>query len=227
MAPQYRASSVSDASAPEAPEVSLPAAWTAPAHAYLARLAALHDEAAETAHLANLLGRAPWTASVLGVAALVTALLSVSSPFSASLPVWLVLMAAGVGAMGLRYAQALAAPFDRDQLKGFARSFSAVLVYAGAAWGAGLFLATPAHTGLAGAVTFTAAISALVAAILRARDLTFSFVAPATVMGAFCVLMRDANLAAAVGILAGGLLVAGAAVLAERLAVPFSAARES
>jgi hypothetical protein len=220
MAPQYRVSSVQNAPPPEAPEGSLPAALAAPAHAYLARLSALHDEAAETAHLANLLGRAPWIAGVLGIASLVTALASMGATVSASLAVWLVLMAAAVGAIGRRYAQALAAPFDLAQLIGFVNSFSAMLLYAGAAWGAGLFLAVPAHIGLAGAIAFTAVVSALVAAILRACDLTLSFVAPATAMGAFCVAMRDANIAAALGILAGGLLVAAAAMLIERIALP-------
>ena len=86
---------------PELPEqqaVELPApdAQAVPAHAYLARLAALHDEAAETAHLANLLGRAPWAAGLLGLSALATAFFFARSVSPVPLAVWLVLVTAAV-----------------------------------------------------------------------------------------------------------------------------------
>ena len=206
--------------APEAPELQppqTPDTPSTPAHAYLARLAALHDEAAETAHLANLLGRAPWTAGLLGFGALATAFFCARSVSSASLATWLILVTIAVAAVGRSYGKAIEAPFDRQALKDFARNLSAILLYAGAAWGAGLFLALPDGVGLAGTIAFTATISALIAGILRARDMAFSFLVPATAVGAFCTLMRDANLTDALGILAGGLLVAAAATLLERL----------
>ena len=209
--------------APEAPELQpvvpspSPDMPATPAHAYLARLAALHDEAAETAHLANLLSRAPWAAGLLGLAALTTAFFCAGSVSPVSLGVWLMLVTVAVAAIGLSYGKAIEAPFDRAALKAFARSLSAILLYAGAAWGAGLFLALPDSVGLAGTIAFAATISALVAGILRARDMAFSFLVPATAVGAFCTLMRDANLTDALGILAGGLLVAAAATLLERL----------
>ena len=209
--------------APEAPELQpvapsqTPDTPAAPAHAYLARLAALHDEAAETAHLANLLGRAPWVAGLLGLGALATALFAAGSVSSVSLGVWLILVTVAVAAVGRIYGQAIEAPFDRAALKDFARNLSAILLYAGAAWGAGLFLALPESVSLPGTIAFTATISALVAGILRARDMAFSFLVPVTAVGAFCTLMRDANLTDALGILAGGLLVAAVATLLERL----------
>jgi len=209
--------------APEAPELqpAIPSPTTesaaTPAHAYLARLSALHDEAAETAHLANLLSRAPWVAGLLGLAALGTGLLSAGAVSSVSLGTWLLLVTVAVAAIARSYGKAIEAPFDRAALKAFARSLSAILLYAGAAWGAGLFLALPDSVGLAGTIAFAATISALVAGILRARDMAFSFLVPATAVGAFCTLMRDANLTDALGILAGGLLVAAAATLLERL----------
>jgi len=211
--------------APEAPErqpddalqtSETPSAAT-PAHAYLARLAALHDEAAETAHLANLLGRGPLIAGLLGLGALATAFFSIRSVSPISLGTWLILVTIAVAAIARSYGQAIEAPFDRAALKTFARSLSAILLYAGAAWGAGLFLALPDSVGLAGTIAFTATVSALAAGILRARDMAFSFLVPATAVGAFCTLMRDANLTDALGILAGGLLVAAAAVLLDRL----------
>ena len=206
---------------PQGPEPSpRPTALDAPAQAYLARLAALHDEAAETAHLANLLGRAPWAASALGVAALGTALASVAQVSSAPLAAWLGLLAIAVAAIARSYSKAIEAPFDRTTLKGFAKSLSAILIYAGGAWGAGIFLALPAQLGIPGSILFVAALSAILVGILRARDLSHSFVASATAMGAFCALMRDANVAAAAGILASGLLIAGAAILLERFSAP-------
>jgi hypothetical protein len=209
--------------APEAPELqpAIPSPTTesaaTPAHAYLARLSALHDEAAETAHLANLLSRAPWVAGLLGLAALGTGLLSAGAVSSVSLGTWLLLVTVAVAAIARSYGKAIEAPFDRAALKAFARSLSAILLYAGAAWGAGLFLALPDSVGLAGTMAFAATISAFVAGILRARDMAFSFLVPATAIGAFCTLMRDANLTDALGILAAGLLVAAAATLLERL----------
>lgn len=202
---------------PEAPESRLPESapsfpLATPAHAYLARLASLHDEAAETAHLANLLGRAPWIAGFLATASIAVALVA---PWTTALAVWLGLMAIGIGAIAHNYAKAMEAPFDRHALRTFARNFSACLLYAGAAWSAGLFLAVPAS--LAGAIAFPALAAAVLAYVLKARDLAFSFLVPATVMGAFCVLMQNGNTAAASGIVAAGLVVAGATVLFERL----------
>ena len=207
---------------PEAPSSPLPdyepssapsSPLTAPAHAYLARLAALHDEAAETAHLANLLGRAPWVAGALGVAALATQLAALGTAASA---VWLGLVAIGIGAIGYNYAKAIEAPFDRAALQNFARSFSACLIYAGAAWGAGIFLAMPATLGLVASVAFPAVAAAIVAVFLKTRALAFSFLVPAIAMSVFCALMRDGTVTAAFGIVAGGLVVAAALMLFER-----------
>jgi hypothetical protein len=209
------------AQAPEPQKPTLPAALQVPAHAYLARLAALHDEAAETAYLANLLGRAPWAAGLLGAAALMTVLTSAQSASPVAVSVWVALVAIAVAAIGRTYGKAIEVPFDRETLKDFARSLSAILLFAGAAWGAGIFLAL-ANVGPVAALAFTATVSALLAAILRARDVAFCFLVPATAMGAFCALMRDGGFAAMLALLAGGLLVAGAAILFERVTIPAS-----
>ena len=225
MAVSLHMTPVPQAPEPQTPEITIRAALQAPAHAYLARLAALHDEAAETAYLANLLGQAPWAAGLLGGAALVTAVVSAQSASSVALGVWVVLVAVAVAAIGRTYARAIEAPFDRAMLKGFARSLSAILLYAGAAWGAGVFLVLSPSAGPVGAIAFTATVSALLAGILRTRDLALCFVVPATAMGAFCALMRDADLASMSGILAGGLAVAAATILLERLTAPISHAQ--
>jgi hypothetical protein len=189
------------------------------AHAYLARLSALYDEAAQTAHLANLLGRAPWAAGVLGVGALATALATAQTVSTAGLVTWLLLIAAGVVAMSRAYGRAIEAPFERAILKGFAQDVSATLLYAGFAWGAGLFLALPADIGILPCVAFTAGMSIVLACLLRARDVAFCFLVPATAMGAFAAPMRplEGNAATMLAILAGGLAAAGIAALAERL----------
>ncbi len=192
-------------------------------HAYLARLAALHDEAAETAHLANLLGRAPWAAAALGTATLASAALAAAQSVSTTgLFIWLLLMGASVMAIARVYGRAIAAPFERMILKGFAHDLSAILLYAGFAWGAGLFLALPADTAIVPCVAFTAGLAIVLAIVVRTRDVALCFLVPATAMGAFAALMRPAagNGATMLAILAGGLVAAGAAALLERWSAP-------
>lgn len=188
-----------------------------PVHAYLARLAALHDEAAETAHLANLLGRAPWAAAVLGTATLASVALSTASAWGAV--IWLALIAGGIIAIARIYNRAIKAPFERSMLQGFARDVSASLLYLGFAWGAGLFLVLPANIGIAAAVAFTTGISIILVGVLRARDVAFCFLVPASAMGAFCALMRplDGAFALMFAILAGGAVAAGLTYLLERI----------
>jgi len=186
------------------------------AQAYLARLSTLHDEAAETAHLANLLGRTPWVAGVLGTASLATIIISLRSMPSAPLGVWLASMAIAIAVTARVYGRAVAQPFDRESLKEFARNFSAILMFTGAVWGAGVTLALPAGASIAASIFYLAGTSAAMAAILRVRDLGFCFLVPATVVGAICVLMRNFDGAAAAGVLGGGVAAAGAAVLIER-----------
>lgn len=203
---------------PKPAQPQSPTILAAPAHAYLARLAALHDEAAETAHLANLLGRSPYAAGAIGLAALATAFGSASSAIALS--IWLALIATSVAVIGRNYSKTIDAPFEREGLKAFVRNVSAALLFAGAAWGAGLSLVLP--EGSASAIVFIGALSAVLAIVLRARDMTLCFVVPATAMGAFCALMRDGNLATTAGILLTGLAVAGAAALFEKLSSPVS-----
>jgi hypothetical protein len=195
-------------------------------HAYLARLSALHDEAAETALLANLLGRAPWAAAAIATAALAYVFVSMSILPAASLLCWLALITAGVVAIGRAYGNAIEAPFDHVRLRNFARDLSAILLYLGFAWGAGFFLVLPAQAGLLASAGFVAAISAVLTGLLRARDVAFCFLAPATAMGVFAVAMRPlaGGLPAMLAILAGSLIVAGIAYLFEHTVFPRRAA---
>src|SRR5580698_5879429 len=77
------------------------------AQAYLARLAELHDEAAETAYLANLLGRTPWAAAAVGVAGLLTIAISLRSMPSPPLALWLAWMVIAVGLTARVYGRAI------------------------------------------------------------------------------------------------------------------------
>ncbi len=207
-------------------ESTVPAALAAPARAYLARLATLHDEAAETAHLANLLGRAPWAAGALGVAVLANSIWFAQAASPTATLAWFVLTIAAVTAIVRAYGHAIRSPFDGDVLKGFTRNLSAILLFAGAVCGSGLFLVVPSGIGLAGSIAFTMGLTAPLAVILRTRDMTFCFLGPATMMGIFCALMRGLDGRATIGVLAGGVAVATLSVLWEHLATPAPRVRQ-
>jgi hypothetical protein len=201
---------------PRAPE-------TAPslARAYLTRLSQLHDEAAKTALLANLLGRAPYAAAALASAAIVTATLVASSAPAAELGTWLVVVAAGIGAAARAYAKAIRAPFELATLQGFARDLSATLVYAGFAFGAGAILVLPSTVSLLALLAFGAGTSALIGTLLRVRDMTLCFLIPAVALSAFAAILRpfQGGVTDVAAMLIAGAAVAVAVQLAERLAV--------
>jgi hypothetical protein len=182
------------------------------------RLAALHREAEETALLANLLGRAPYAAALLALAAVLVAAPAAASEPLAPLLVWLALMALGLGAAGRAYARTIGAPFDRASLHRFAQDLGAVLTYMGFAWGAGAFLALPVTAGPLEAAIFAALPPALVAASLRNRVAVLQFLAPAALLSAFAMVLRplpDGALASALTLLAA-VAVAGCATWLDR-----------
>jgi hypothetical protein len=201
------------------PESREPEAAPSLARAYLTRLSQLHDEAAKTALLANLLGRAPYAVGVLAAAAIVTAVLVASTAPLVELTTWLVLVAAGVGAAARAYAKAIRAPFELATLQGFARNLSATLVYAGFAFGAGAILVLPATVSLFALLAFGAGTSALVGAFLRVRDMTLCFLIPAVTLSAFAAVLRpfQGGVMDMAAMLIAGVAVAVAVQLAERL----------
>lgn len=186
---------------------------TSPPQAEIAKLAALYREAEETAHLANLLGRAPFAAAILALAAIVTSLSTVGVPVT-HLAGWLALMMFGLGALARSYARVIREPFERAPLFAFAQDLSAILGYAGFAWGVGAFLVLPASTGLLAATAFATIPPALVAMALRTRDTALLFLGPAAALSAFAMVLRplpDGALAAALTVAAAA-AVAGAVV---------------
>jgi hypothetical protein len=179
-------------------------------------LAELHDEAAENALLANLLGRVPYAGAVLLGAACATAWAAKAD--IAPVLTWLTLVGAGLAALARSFLIAIAAPFERTHLRLFARDLQAIMLYVGFAWGAGIFLVLPPDVTLLQALAFGTGIGALLALIVQAADVTLCFVAPSALLAAAAALLRMAHggVPAAVAIVATGLAVIVIALLAER-----------
>jgi hypothetical protein len=147
--------------------------------------------------------------------ALVTAALSFAQSSTPALIAWLVLVAAGIAAIARAYTYTIKAPFERVPLRAFSRDLSAILFYAGFAWGAGAFLAIPATASALPILLFSAGSCAVVAALLRARDQSLIFLAPVAGLSALAPLMRGEATGLEVLVTCG--LVAGATYAADRL----------
>lgn len=176
----------------------------------LVRLAALHDEAQETAVLANLLGRAPYAAAMLATLAILTIAIAGIGAV-AETAVWALLIAGAAISLARIYAHAIRAPFERATLKSFREDAKAALLYAGFAWGAGAFLALPPATGPVLLALFAAGGAAVMAVLLQDSGLTLAFSAPAIALPAAAAVLRP--LAAGTAGL-GLALLAGACVIA-------------
>jgi hypothetical protein len=185
----------------------------------MARLAALHDEAEETAILANLLGRAPYAAATLATLAVLTIVLAGVGASLAETAVWGVFMLIATAAFVRIYANAIRGAFERATLKNFHEDAKAVALYAGFAWGAGAFLCLPATAAVSMLLVFATGASAILAVMLRDPALTFAFVAPATILSAAAALIRPlaAGAGGAVLVLLAGLAVLAASYGADRL----------
>ncbi|HTQ13836.1 MAG TPA: hypothetical protein VMH86_08165 [Rhizomicrobium sp.] len=187
----------------------------------LAQLARLHYEAAETASLANRLGRAPQIAAVLSLSALAVAGWSFGAAPAPQIAVWLALAAAGIAALLRCYTRTIAAPFELFALKAFSGDLSAILFYAGFAWGAGAFLALPAGTGMAGLALFAVGPALLVAALSRAREASLLFLAPVAGLSAIAAVARPLDgLAAAALVLCAGAAIALLSYWLDRISAP-------
>jgi len=181
----------------------------------IAQLSALYDESAETALLANLLGRAPYAAVALLLCA--GAVVASGRAQTAACLTWSVLVAAAAGAIARSYRHAIRAPFERLSLRAFAGDLRAIMLYAGFAWGAGAYLALDAN--LVTALAFAAGTSAILAVIIHAWDVSACFIAPTVLLTAASAAGNPAEggLAGTAAILGAGLIVAGLAWLAEKL----------
>ena len=177
----------------------------------LSRLSRLHEEAVETAHLANLLGRAPFAAWLLIVGLGVVAFTSAGAVPLAPLVLWCMFTAAASITVLRLYQRTAVAAFELMPLRAFAADLDAALLFAGFAWGAGGFLALPVTSGAVAVMLFAAGTAAGVAAILRARPSLY-FLVPAVILPALAALFRplpDGPLAATLTLLLGAMAVGG------------------
>jgi hypothetical protein len=188
-----------------------------PLESALSRLAVLHDEAAETTRLANLLGRTPWLAGVLIAGAAAAASVFAGFILNAPTTIWLALMLAGPVVLATLYRWAFRAPFDLASLRTFQAELKAALLYAGVAWGAGMFFLAPQHN-LLEIIAFSAGMTAIVELVLRIPNTAAWFAVPATLLPALAAGLTEPGLAYAGMILAAGLCVIAAADALARLA---------
>ena len=191
-------------------------AVTPEARSPVARLAALHAEAKDTARLANLLGR-----SIHAAAALVTmgaAALALAGALTAESMVWSAFVLVGAVAVGLAWHRTIKQPFERAALKSFSQDLDASMAFAGTAWGAGTFLALPIGADNAAILLFSAGACAVIALLLREYESTLHFLAPTAALASFACVLRPlpgSVLAAALVLIACG-AVATAVVIAAR-----------
>jgi hypothetical protein len=142
----------------------------------------------------------------------------------ASQLVWGVFIAFATVAILRAYQQVMAQPFERTALKTFAKDMSAILLYAGFAWGAGAFLGLAVGTGMAASVAFIAAPSLAMAILLREREAVFLFLAPASMVTAFACVLRpfaDGALDAGLVLIAGCAIAAATAIMDRRRQAAF------
>jgi hypothetical protein len=186
--------------------------------AAVSKLSVVHAELQETALLANLLVRSLYAGLVLaGAAATAIAVAHASLIREAS---WGLLMSVGVGALVWAYVRTIRSPFKDSALQLFGADLSAILFYAGFAWGAGAFLVLPPDSGPVAAVLFSACVVVLVANILQAREPVLIFALPVALLTALASFLRPfpaAELTASLAVASCG-FVTGAVLISEWIA---------
>jgi hypothetical protein len=185
----------------------------------IARLASLHAEARETARLANLLGRSAYAVLAFPAITITTLVLSGFGAGLVQALVWCVFMSVATAAILIAYRRTIGQPFERPALNSFSLDLSAILVFAGFAWGSGAFLAMSAHTPMGVPALFVATAAAIVGLLLRERAMVFLFVAPAAVLASFACVLRPTTGGAldSALVLIASAIVGGIATVAERM----------
>ena len=179
--------------------------------AALSRLPALHGEASRNMHLSQFLARSPQLCIALmlaGMAALAWAAGGGGASLKADFA-WVSLVLIGIVGMTRNYIRGFARSLRRVPLQEAASDLRMLLLYTGAAWGAGAFLVMPDLPAPAPVFIF-AALPALAAAVLLrdAKGVT-AFILPSSAAIAAAALMGawplDVWVAAAV-LGAGGII---------------------
>ena len=192
----------------------------------VARLAALHAEAKETARLANLLGRSIHAAAAL--VAIDAAALASAAALTAESMVWSAFVLVGAVAVALAWRRTIKQPFGRAALKSFSQDLDAIMAFAGTAWGAGAFLVLPAGASIATMLLFAAGTCAVIALLLREYESSLHFLAPTAALTSFACVLRPlpgSTLAAVLVLIACG-AVAAIPVIAARWNVRAQSAAE-
>jgi hypothetical protein len=188
-------------------------------HNPVARLAVLHAEARETARLANLLGRSAYAVLAFPAGTIVTLVLSGFGAGIVQALVWCAFMTAASAAVLIVYRRTIGQPFERAALQSFSLDLSAILMFAGFAWGSGAFLAMMPHTAVGVPALFVAAAAAMIGLLLRERAMVFLFLAPAAVIASFACVLRPTTGGAfdSALVLIASAIVGGVATVAERM----------
>jgi hypothetical protein len=119
--------------------------------------------------------------------------------------VWSVLVLAGITAMTFNYLRGQGS-LRRTSIEVSAADLRAILLYTGFAWGAGAFLALPAHPGVLPALAFAIAPVLMMVALLRDEGAIAAFTAPAIVLTAAAALFKawpDGHIACALLVASG------------------------
>lgn len=183
----------------------------------IARLAELRDEAAETAELANLLGRIPYLVAGLAIAAGLQTIFARAGTLP--LLTWFVLLGAGLIALARTYRLYIGAPFELKTLQTFSSDLAAVMLYIGFAWGSTGYLLLPSNADFLQELAFGAATSALVLIALRSLRAVVYFVIPSALLSAAAVIGGPgvSVIRALLCVFVLGAVPVGAAYLAGRL----------
>jgi hypothetical protein len=183
----------------------------------LAKLAALHAEAEESARLSYMLGRSLYVAMALPLAATVAIFLA-SGAGTAPRVAWGVLVAVASVAIARTYVSTVDQPFERSALRAFEQNLMAVLIYAGCAWGAGAFLVLTSTAPLGAALVFAAGPAAGLGLLLCDRKAILLFLAPVALLTSFACVLRHFTDGAmnAMSVLGACALFAAALVIADR-----------
>jgi hypothetical protein len=180
----------------------------------LARLAVLHDEAEETAELANLVGRTPWLAALLVAGALgIVAMAPLAAALGSAL-----LIGVCAGGLLVLFHHAMAAPFDLGALRAFYGAMRPALMLAGAVWG-GVALTAIGPNPLISLVFF-AGVTALAAAFLRLAPAALAFAVPASLAAGAAAAIGTGGAGLALASVGAGILIVAATLLAARITAP-------
>jgi hypothetical protein len=154
----------------------------------LDRLPTLHGEASRNMQLSQFLARSPQACLVLMLAGAVALIWAGGGSLKADFT-WVLLVLIGIIAMTRNYIRGFARSLRRVPLQEAASDLRVLLLYTGAAWGAGAFLVMPGLPAPTLAFAFAAGPSLACALILRDEIGVIAFVGPAAMASATAAML--------------------------------------